>query len=203
MRVIGQFRKRTDPDQFVWFRSFADMEARRQALEGFYYGPIWKAHRNEANDTMIDSDNVLLLKPARAGSGFQLDSQSRPNLSGPEVPGGICMVTMYTLKTSADEQFITFFEQSIIPALREAGSTIQGYFVTEDAANTFPALPVREGEHIFVWVASFASYDDYLSTLRVGSHRTTTLAPALSKWLAKPEEVLELLPTRRSLLRHH
>src|SRR5690348_8073698 len=35
-------------------------------------------------------------------------------------------------------------------------SALLGYYVTELAENTFPQLPVREGEHVFVWFASFA-----------------------------------------------
>jgi hypothetical protein len=64
MRVLGQFRDLDDPDRFVWFRSFPDMERRREALTDFYSGPVWQAHRNEANATLIDSDNVLLLRLA-------------------------------------------------------------------------------------------------------------------------------------------
>ena len=29
----------------------------------FYYGPVWKEHRTAANGMMVDSDNVLLLRP--------------------------------------------------------------------------------------------------------------------------------------------
>lgn len=64
MRVLGSFRDLGDPDRFVWFRSFPDMPQRKEALTRFYGGPVWKAHRDEANATMIDSDNVLLLRLA-------------------------------------------------------------------------------------------------------------------------------------------
>ena len=63
------------------------------------------------------------------------------------------------------------------------------------AENTFPALPVREGEYVFVWFA-------YQTALTASQAWTTSLLPALKGWLAGPEEVLELVPTRRSLLRH-
>src|SRR5215813_2497817 len=61
MTIIGIFRDLRNPDCFVWLRGFADMPARAQALQGFYGGPVWKKHRETANATMIDSDNVLLL----------------------------------------------------------------------------------------------------------------------------------------------
>src|SRR5690242_15138273 len=63
MRLVGQFRHLHQPDRLVWLRSFIDMEARKAALTKFYSGPIWKAHGKVASGTMVDSDNVLLLRP--------------------------------------------------------------------------------------------------------------------------------------------
>ncbi len=60
--VLAVFRDLDDPDRFVWIRGFADMDARKTALQTFYTGPAWQAHRNEANAMIVDSDNVLLLK---------------------------------------------------------------------------------------------------------------------------------------------
>src|SRR6476646_3740343 len=71
MTLFGQFRDLDDPDRFVWLRGFADMPARATALAGFYDGPVWRAHRDAANATMLDSDNVLLLRPARPDAGFR------------------------------------------------------------------------------------------------------------------------------------
>src|SRR5438093_12190144 len=62
MTVVGQFRDRPDEDRFVWIRGFPDMKRRQAALERFYDGPVWATHRDAANATMIDSDDVLLLK---------------------------------------------------------------------------------------------------------------------------------------------
>src|SRR5919198_5666459 len=62
MSVIGQFRDLDAPDSFVWLRGFPDMTARRRSLEAFYGGPVWGRHRDAANATIIDSDDVLLLR---------------------------------------------------------------------------------------------------------------------------------------------
>ena len=70
MRVIGQFRDLDDADRFVWLRGFADMASRSAGLQAFYGGPAWLAHREEANATMVDSDDVLLLRPAWPGASF-------------------------------------------------------------------------------------------------------------------------------------
>lgn len=204
--VLGQFRRRARPDQFVWLRGFTDMEARRQALQGFYYGPVWREHRDAANDTMIDSDNVLLLKPASPAGEFHFNLSKRPGKDAPEVEAGITIATLYIFATPVEARFIEFFEKEVAPILRAARADISGYFVTEASKNTFPALPVREGEHIFAWFTSFAdeaAYESYLSALSTSRAWTASLAPILQGWLAKPQEVLELLPARRSLMGHH
>jgi hypothetical protein len=81
MRVLGQFRDLGDADRFVWIRGFEGMESRARSLEAFYTGPVWMKHRAAANATMLDSDNVLLLRPAGEGAGFALDPGSRPGTS--------------------------------------------------------------------------------------------------------------------------
>src|SRR6266849_3732892 len=136
MRIIGQFRNRNNPDQFVWMRGFADMEARRKALEGFYFGPIWKEQRAAANDTIIDSDNVLLLKPARTASSFRFDAVDRPAMDAKGPQGGIVIAIVYAFDAPIDTKFVDFFETKIAPALGDAGATLLGYFVTEPSANT-------------------------------------------------------------------
>src|SRR5215510_12342986 len=77
MTVMGQFHDLDRPDRFVWMRGFADMFQRAQGLSAFYGGPVWGAHRTAANATMIDSDNVLLLRPAREGAGIALAQRER------------------------------------------------------------------------------------------------------------------------------
>jgi hypothetical protein len=62
--LIGQFYDLDDPDRFVWLRSFPDMAARKAALTAFYGGSeAWRTHGPAANATMIDSSDVLLLRP--------------------------------------------------------------------------------------------------------------------------------------------
>src|ERR1051326_822660 len=95
MQILGQFRRRAHPVQFVWLRGFPDMQTRRQALQGFYGGPIWQEHRAAANATMLDSDNVLLLKPARSTSALRCDPASRPAIAAEESVGGLVIATVY------------------------------------------------------------------------------------------------------------
>lgn len=206
MHVVGHFIDRNDPDRFTWMRGFASMEVRRKALESFYDGPLWATHRAAANDTMVDSHNVLLLRPARPGSGLMLYPSLRDASVAAGSPHDVVVATICSFDAPAEESFIDFFEDSVAPILRETGARLEGELVTEASGNTFPRHPVREGENVFVSVTSFADSGAYAAHRdRLSNDRRWTggLLPALESWLAKPVEVLELTPARRSLLRHH
>lgn len=204
IRVVGHFRDLDDPDRFVWIRGFPDMPVRALALEAFYSGPVWKAHREAANATMIDSDNVLLLHPAATQSGFRLDGLVRPGLGKPEPSGGLIVATIEYPKTATENEFAAFFEQHMAPAVEAAGGRIRGRFVTDSSPNTFPRLPVREGEHVFVWFAGFekvADYDAYREALGASPLWKEALKERASR-IDRETESRRLVPAPRSLLRN-
>ena len=203
MQVIGQFRNLDDPDQFVWLRGFNDMPARAQSLAAFYGGPIWKAHRDAANATMIDSDNVLLLRLAHPASGFSLTHEHRPPLGSNTTHAALVTATIYYFDTPVNSNFINYFENTLQPVLTEAGASILAYFVTEDSPNTFPALPVREGENVFVWFAGFQekdAYEHHLVELAESKRWKDEISKALKRRLKRKPEILRLSPTARSRL---
>jgi len=110
---------------------------------------------------MIDSDNVLLLRLAHPTSGFSLENEHRPPPGSDAVRDGFVTATIYYFDKPANSNFINYFENTIQPVLMKAGASILAYFVTEDSPNTFPALPVRDGENVFVWFAGFREEDAY------------------------------------------
>jgi hypothetical protein len=203
MTIIGQFRDFDNPNRFVWLRGFRDMPSRAQALKDFYGGPVWKAHREAANATMIDSDNVLLLHPAMPTSGFSLGSKTRPPAGSTEIRTELIVTRVYYFDAPVDADFIEFFENAMKPAVTGSGATVMAYFVTEHSENTFPALPVREGENVFVWFARFndpAAYERHLAALTQSQRWRDQISKELTRRLNRQREVLKLSPTTRSLL---
>lgn len=200
--VIGQFRDLDDPDRFVWLRGFADMPSRARSLAAFYGGPVWKAHREAANATMIDSDNVLLLRPARPSTGFRPATRDRPRPGDETGADGLVVATICSFAAPVDADFIGHFVRTTTPLLTEYGVTVDASFVTEYSANTFPALPVREGEHVFVWFARFADQADWQAHVDslAKSPRWQSAEKTLSAQFAEPVQTLRLAPTTRSLL---
>jgi hypothetical protein len=203
MRIIGQFRDLDDPDRFVWLRGFAAMDGRRAGLTRFYGGPVWAEHKAAANATMIDSDNVLLLRPVTRGGGFPA-LPARPAVGSP-VPATLIAGTVFPLPSAGDEQeFLDFLHDHVDPLLEQPGRRSLTELRTEPAVNNFPALPVRSGEHVVVRFSAFDSPDDHASY----QHRLRDLPlwrekvrPELDARLAGPPQRLRLRPTARSRLR--
>jgi NIPSNAP len=137
MRILGTFRDLDDPDQFVWLRGFDDMASRAPALRAFYSGEIWRAHSAVANATMVDVDNVLLLRPADGSPALDVDPAQRPAVGSPERDE---VLTVAICAASADLGAV----EAVL------GGNIVGRFVTEHARNDFPALPVREDVDVAV-----------------------------------------------------
>jgi hypothetical protein len=204
MRVLGQFRDRDDPDRFVWLRGFDDMAARLGALQSFYGGPAWQANRDRANDTMIDSDDVLLLRPVTKDSGLP-QSGERPAISGSQRAGSMVLATIYLLTNPVDARFREFFDRDVAPVMAQAGANPVARFETETTANNFPRLPVRAGEHAYVWFATFpdhAALRSYRARRDAHPAWQSRVAPALQSHLAAPVTELLLEPTSQSRFRH-
>jgi hypothetical protein len=151
MLVIGQFRDLDDPNRFVWLRGFPTLPARAAGLTAFYGGPVWATHRTAANAMMVDSDNVLLLRPARPTSMFQLRGER-----GNEAVG-VVSATIYYFDAPIADAFAEQFDEALGGGL--------GLFVTDPRPKNFPALPVREVEQVIVWFgrAPAREFPDHLA----------------------------------------
>jgi hypothetical protein len=203
MQVLGTFRDLDRPERFVWLRGFADMAARAEALAAFYGGPVWQAHRAAANATMIDSDDVLLLRPAGAEAALRFDAQAQAHQAHAGSAPGLFIATVCSIADGDTAAFAAWFDAALRPALAAAGENIVAEFVTEPASNNFPRLPVREGERAFVWLSCFAdeqAHRRHAAALRAAPAWRSELGPALLRRLREAPQVLRLAPTSRSAL---
>ncbi|GAA1532726.1 NIPSNAP family protein [Kribbella lupini] len=192
MHLAGQFRDLDDEDRFVWLRGFASLEARAEALNGFYYGPVWKAHAAAANATMQDSDNALLLRPVALGRDWPaLDAARGTGESSAVVAGAVYH------RRPDDDGFVEFFTSKVVPLLPPPAAVLE----TLPAENNFPALPLRD-ETVLVWLARFdddAAYEMFRRQL-AGSAGWQRLSAELDRRCVAPAQELRLRPTSRSQL---
>jgi NIPSNAP len=206
MRIVGQFRDLDRPDRFVWLRGFADMDSRLAGLTAFYGGPVWKAHAATANATMLDIADVLLLRPVTSGAGFPVTSGAGfPIAAGPRPADSLVTVTVYPVATADTEaELLDFLHSRVDPVLLDTGRRPLAELRTRTAVNTFPALPIREGEHVVVRLARYpaaAAHADHLQRLSRSPTWRDELRPALHRRLTGPPQHLRLQPTPGSQLR--
>jgi hypothetical protein len=199
IQLVTQFRDLDNPDVFTWLRAFPDMPTRAGALAAFYNGPVWAAHRDAANATMIDSDDVRLLRPARNNCGFLLGQR----LDRASDDARIVIATIYSLEPKVADDFCEFFDRAVMPRLVSNGAWPVAILDTDSSPNTFPRLPVREGERCFVWFAQFddvASHARFVAALETDGPWTERIRGELEQQLLAPVETWRLAPTARSRL---
>lgn len=177
-RVLGTFRTDANPDSFVWLRGFSGMEQRRQALERFYDGPVWARHRDAANATMIDSDDVHLLRAINPQGGFKLSDLLR-------YPGHDYTLLVSELRFP---EMVGNYHLWLRLFLRKAGADPIASLATLPAENNFPRLPVWQNRTVHVAV------------LRSGAP-VPAMPADLRRWLRAEPEAIRLTPTQKSLLR--
>lgn len=139
--AVGQFLERDKPSMFTWLRGFRDMESRAIVNSAFYYGPVWKEHKSTVNPMMIDSDDVLLLRPLRPVLVMPAVDPVREASS----PRGVVIAHIFRLEDGAVEAVNRAYERY----------TCAGLLVTLDAPNNFPQLPVRTDGPWLVWLGVF------------------------------------------------
>ena len=156
MWVLGTFRDLDQPDHFVWLRGFRDMVSRHDALTEFYSGPVWKQHAPSVRPTMVDTDDVLLLRPAAPGTGLG----PRPLPPPGTAPGGQVVLRVYPAE---------------LADLAPRGELAS--FVTEPAENTFPGLPVRADASVYVTLDRGAEPRDYDDRAEIARLSPTARSP--------------------------
>jgi hypothetical protein len=196
--AIGHFLERKNRMGFTWMRAFHSMDDRAKINANFYYGPLWREHAVTMNKLIVDSDNVLLLRPLRPERGVTILPAVDP-VSEPNGAQGVVVAEIFAIKPNAVDEFARTAEPTFA-GYRKAGVREAGVLVTLEASNNFPQLPIRTDGPYLVWLG-IASDDKKLETvfspLAEGSSKSLFATDLLR---AEPEIVI-LDPTKRSRLR--
>jgi len=196
--AFGDFLERARGDHFTWLRGFHDLDARARINGEFYYGPLWKEHKATLNSLLVDSDDVLLLRPLRPETGI-------PVLPAVDVvreragARGVVVAQIFRIEAPAMNAFLARAEP-IFETYRQAGARQAGGLVTLDVPNNFPQLPVRTDGPYVVWLGIFP---DDVARERAFAPAAAAFASALAStdWLKAEPEVIILDPGSRSRLR--
>jgi len=181
--VLGQFRIKGEDDRFFWIRGFDDMQTRLTFLRRFYeQGEVWKQFGSGANEMMLDSDHVYLLKPFRSES-FGYDEFAKGK--------GVVVVEYYFAKRDRRDELADLLEANQTSLLRSKPMLC----VSELAENDFPRLPVIQDENLLAAIVVFRDESDYQLHLSQSAALKARL-----KELITNEHSLILYPSDKSFM---
>jgi hypothetical protein len=196
--VFGQFFERKNPVGFTWMRGFKNTDARAIINSSFYYGPLWREHRSTMNSLMVDSDNVLLLRPLTPAHGVPVLPAVDP-IKERNGAQGVVVAQIFAVKPNSVDAFARQAEETFA-SYRAAGVREAGVLVTLDVPNNFPQLPVRTDGPYLVWLGIVKDNQTLESSFTPLAERSTQSLSATGLLRSDPELVI-LDPTRRSRLR--
>lgn len=84
---------------------------------------MWKRNRAAANATVINSDDVLLLRPGWDESNFAPDGDSRLAAAGTG-DRGIVEATILRLAEPADTIDLMYFSDEVAPLIQASGASV-------------------------------------------------------------------------------
>jgi len=195
---FGQFFERKNPVGFTWMRGFKNIDARATINAGFYYGPLWKEHRSTMNSLMVDSDNVLLLRPLSSERGVLVLPAVDP-IKEPKGAQGVVIAQIFAVKPNSVDDFAQRAEETFA-SYRAAGAHEAGVLVTLDVPNNFPQLPVRTDGPYLVWLG-IVKDNKTLETQLASLAERSMQSLSATGLLRSPPELVILDPTKRSRLR--
>jgi NIPSNAP. len=196
--AFGQFFERKNPVGFTWMRGFKNTDARAVINAGFYYGPLWREHAFTMNSLMVDSDNVLLLRPLNPERGVTVLPSVDP-VTERKGAQGVVVAQIFAVKANSVDAFAQEAEAAFA-GYRAAGAREAGVLVTLDAPNNFPQLPVRTDGPYLVWLGIVKDNQALETQFTPLAERSSKSLSATGLLRGAPELVI-LDPTRRSRLR--
>jgi hypothetical protein len=146
--TLGEFKINGVNDRFVWLRGFTDMRTRVKFLNDFYISsPTWNEYGKGANEMMINSDNVYLLKPLHKNVLLKTDKT-------------VTVIDFY-ICNSTIEKAIKLFDTEYIPFLKTINVDDISFWVSEMTENDFPRLPVFQDKNLLVTITNFQDKNEY------------------------------------------
>jgi len=146
--TLGEFKISGINDRFVWLRGFTDMKTRVKFLNDFYINsPAWKEYGKGANEMMINSDNVYLLKPLHKNVFLKTYKT-------------FTVIDFYVCNSTIDK-VIKLFDTEYIPFLKTLNVQDISFWVSEMTENDFPRLPVFQDKNLLVTITNFQDNNEY------------------------------------------
>jgi hypothetical protein len=166
--TLGEFKIYDTNDRFVWLRGFDDMKTRVNFLNDFYINsPTWKEYGKGANEMMINSDNVYLLKPLHKNNKLKTDKT-------------FTVVDFYVCNNTI-EKAIELFDTAYIPYLKTINVEDITFWVSEMTENDFPRLPVFQDKNLLVTITNYKDKQEYEAKQKAINNMPTDLKKSIQE----------------------
>jgi len=178
--TLGQFKIDKANDRFVWFRGFKNMKTRVKFLNDFYVdSKTWKDFGKGANDMMINSDNVYLLRPlTKSISANFLDVSHK-----------IVLVDFYRCNSTLDK-VIALFNTEYVPFLENIEIKNTTLWVSEMQENDFPRLPAFQDKNLLVSITSFENEKEYQLKQKLINEMSSQLKQSMQQLITTQNTLL-------------
>ena len=124
------------------------MKTRVKFLNDFYINSTtWNEHGKGANEMMINSDNVYLLKPLHKNVFLKTDKL-------------FTVINFYICNSTLDK-VIKLFDAEYIPFLKTINVEDISLWVSEMTENDFPRLPVFQDKNLLVTISNYQDKNEY------------------------------------------
>jgi len=157
--ILGRYRVEGIPNRFFWIRGFQNMHTRIQFLRAFYdEGTAWKEFGAGANEMILDSDRVHLLRPLNGITSFTEKSKGI-NIDISPGEGNVLVIDFFTAHDNSLDELINLCNKEYIPFLNSFNIDVT-LWVTETRPSEF-RHPVIQEKNLLVMIRTFNTEDDY------------------------------------------
>jgi hypothetical protein len=180
--TLGEFKIDSVNDRFVWFRGFADMKTRLKFLNDFYSNSAtWKEYGKGANEMMINSDNVYLLRPLKKEVNSIL---LKTDKTFTVVDFYICNGTL--------GKVIDLFDTTYIPFLKNLKIEDITLWVSEMTENDFPRLPVFQDKNLLVSIVHYKDENEFNTRQKEIENMPTDLKKSMQELVTTQNQLVLL-----------
>ena len=149
---------------------------------------------------MIDSDDVLLLRPRGPTGGLRPNVHPRPS-PGTEPDPSVLYATILAVHPAEAPTMASRLSSELESAFADAGHRLLGCYQTDPTPNNFPRLPIRT-DAALVWFTTRRQPTQTGPTTRSGND-LPQIAKALDQFGSHSWTYLRLGATSRSTLTAH
>lgn len=189
---LGQYRVKGSEDNFFWIRGFENMDTRSSFLPAFYTSDYWRQRAKTANEMMINTDNVYLLRPLSLKKDSLVPGSIKKSKLNPHER--IAVVDFYTANTQL-AKLQQILSKTYLPLLHECGIHDYTIWISELTENDFPALPVFQDKDLLVTITFYKDELEYMEKTRLTESKMSEEFKMEMRGIVTFKRTLILYPT--------